>query len=46
MKEKLRNSELSKKRKSYFKPVAIGLTILLGGILMYTIFRQIGHDKG
>lgn len=36
MKDKLRESELSKKRKSYLKPVAIGLTLLLGGILIYT----------
>lgn len=36
MKDKLRESELSKKRKSYLKPVAIGLTLLISGILIYT----------
>lgn len=47
MKDKLRDSELSKKRKSYLKPVAIGLTgltLLIGGFLIYTFY--LGHDKG
>ncbi|CAC5403098.1 PTPN1 [Mytilus coruscus] len=50
MKDKLRDSELSKKRKSYLKPVAIGLTgltLLIGGFLIYTFyFKNLGHDKG
>lgn len=38
MKEKQRTSETWKKRRSYFKPIAIGLSILLGGILLYKFY--------
>lgn len=38
MKEKQRNSETWKKRRSYFKPIAIGLSILIGGLLLYKFY--------
>lgn len=38
MKEKQRNSDTWKKRRSYFKPIAIGLSILIGGILLYKLY--------
>lgn len=38
MKEKQQQSEIWKKRKSYYKPIAIGLTLLLGSYILYRYF--------
>ena len=37
MKENLRKHEISKKRKTYYKPLAIGLSIIVGGLLLYKL---------
>ncbi|KAL3858593.1 hypothetical protein ACJMK2_008865 [Sinanodonta woodiana] len=38
MREKQRKSEVMKKRKSYFKPLTVGLALLIGGILLYKYY--------
>lgn len=38
MKEKQRSSETWKKRRSYIKPIAIGLSILLGSYILYKLY--------
>ena len=40
MKEKQRNSELWRNRRSYVKPVALGLALLIGGILFYRYYMK------
>lgn len=38
MKEKQRTSETWKKRQSYLKPIAIGLSVLIGGLLLWKFY--------
>ncbi|KAK3085951.1 hypothetical protein FSP39_011214 [Pinctada imbricata] len=38
MKEKQRKSELWRNRRSYVKPVAIGIALLIGGLIMYRYY--------
>lgn len=38
MRQKQKDSDLWKKRKSYFKPIALGISIIIGGLIIYHFY--------